>query len=187
MTSSISALVPVTYYQSTSLPELFFAVVYWYKNVNVASACDFGKYYVGGTRNEKHRRGCWNSYPSAYAGAKIDAARKRTPQKKWEYDRFCLWSTSLEHLKAILSIYETHFIDFYDSFKNGFNSNRGGAGRPGTTTIRVTAPDGSVTIYFSYNEVGRAFNLTSGGVQYYLDKKADSTNKDGYKFERLTN
>ena len=48
-------------------------VVYWYTNQNKAAKRDYGKKYVGYTFDEKRRRECWNSYPSDYAGPKINA------------------------------------------------------------------------------------------------------------------
>ena len=185
MTSNISTLVPASYYQSTTLPELFFAVVYWYKNVNEALVYDFGKYYVGCTFNEKHRRECWNSYPSAYAGAKIDAARKRTPQDKWEYDRIFLWSISLEHLKKTLSIYETHFIDYYDSFKNGFNGNRGGRGIAAWALFLVTDTSGAQEIVESYEAVASQYKVAIGSIHYCSKKKGNHIAKNGVQIKRL--
>lgn len=143
------------------------------------------KNYVGATRHAERRREEWVCTSSDYAGPKIAAARKITPPDQWEYYSFPVFDTDSDRLDQRLKEYETYYIAQFNSFENGYNGNRGGVGRPGMTLIQVTAPDGTVSIYFSYNEAGKALNLTSGGVQYYLDKKADSTNKAGYKFERL--
>ena len=184
MESSFTSLIPASYYQPIGIQELYIGVVYWYKNVNEAIAYDYGKYYVGLTLNEKHRRECWKSYPSAYAGTKIDAARKRTPQDKWEYDRISLWSISLEHLKAMLSIYETHFIDYFDSFKNGFNGNRGGRGIASWVVFRVTDISGNQEIVESYEAVARLYNVPIGSIQH-CTKKNDHLAKNGVRIERL--
>ena len=185
MESSMTIMVPETFLRTRFYPKLYYGVVYWYKNVNEKSTYDFGKYYVGCTSDEKHRRYHWNSYPSPYAGTKIDAARKRTPKSMWQYNRFFIWDEDPYRFAKRMAFHEALFIASFDSYKNGYNSNRGGAGRPGTVIIKVTSPTGESWVFFGYNEAGRKFDLTSGGVQRYVDKKGNHTNKAGFKFERL--
>ena len=178
MESSIVLLLPTTHDCYLPAMPLLRGDIYRYED-------GFDKNYVGATRHVEKRREEWVCTSSDYAGAKIAAARKITPPDKWVYYSFPVFDTDSDRLDQRLKEYESYYIAEFDSFENGYNGNRGGVGRPGTTIIRVTAPDGTVSIYYSYNEAGRAFNLTSGGVQYYLDKKADSTNKEGFKFEKL--
>ena len=143
------------------------------------------KNYVGATRHLDRRHGEWLCASSNYAGAKIAAARKNTPPDKWGYYSFPVFDTDPDILNQRLKEYETYYIAYYDSYENGYNGNRGGAGRPATVIIKVTASTGEWVLYNGYNAVGRTFGLTSGGIQHYVDKKADHTNKNGFKFERL--
>ena len=162
-------------------------VVYWYTNQNKAAKRDYGKKYVGYTFDEKRRRECWNSYPSDYAGPKINAARRRTPKEKWEYNRIILWDVYPERLAYRLSLLESVYIAHFDSYLSGFNNNTGGPGPARTTIIKTTSSSGEVRFFRGYRAAAEAFGLTTGGVQRYVDKNANHTNKDGYVFEKLTN
>ena len=58
MESSIP-LVPLEFFQTTTLPELYCGVVYWYTNQNEDILADYGKVYVGYTLDEEQRRTDW--------------------------------------------------------------------------------------------------------------------------------
>lgn len=95
---------------------------------------DYGKSYIGETTDEKTRRQNWKKANNkSYASSKLNKARKRTDVKNdWDY-------SVLEHvtvndpkdLDDALKKREAYWIDAYNSFYNGFNSNKGGNGMNG--------------------------------------------------------
>lgn len=143
------------------------------------------KNYVGATRHLERCHEEWLCESSNYAGSKIAAARKITSPNKWEYYSFPVFDTDSDRLDQRLLEYETHYIAVLDSYENGYNGNRGGVGRPAVVIIRVTEPTGDIWLFNGYREAGDKYGLTTGGVQHYVDKKDDHTNKAGFKFERV--
>ena len=159
--------------------------VYRYENESDVVPDEKYRNYVGATEKPKGREGQWDCPSSNYAGPKIAAARKIIPLEDWKRYSFPVFDTDPKRLKKRLKEYETYYIAVFDSFEHGYNGNRGGVGCPAVVIIKVTAPNGEWRLFNGYNAVGAAFGLTSGGVQNYVDKKANHTNKDGFKFERL--
>ena len=179
MESNVILMLPAPHDDYLPAMPLLRGDIYRYENE------ECGKDYVGATKHVERRRADWNCQSSNYAGSKIAAARKNTPPDKWGYYSFPVFDTDPDILDQRLKEYETYYIAYYDSYENGYNGNRGGAGRPATVIIKVTASTGDWRLFTGYREVGEAFGLTTGGIQRYVDKKADHTNKDGFKFERL--
>ena len=166
MTETITYL-PLLGPNTTLLPALpyFEGVVYWYTNIDDDAPLEYGKKYVGCTTAEAKRVSVWNCSSSDYAGPKIAAARKTTPPDKWEYISIPVVDVDKLRLIARLLSMEAELIERFDSYENGYNGNRGGAGKPRTTIIRITTPSGEIRYFRGYQEVAEEFGLTTGGVQ----------------------
>lgn len=184
MDSSIP-LVPIEFYQTSTLPELYYGVVYWYTNQNEDVVADYGKVYVGYTLDEEQRRTDWKNLSSDYAGTKINEARKRTPLDKWKYDHLYIWDTDTARLESTLKILETLYIDLFDSFENGFNGNRGGRGTAAWVKFRVTDTSGVQVIVLSYDAVALNYGVPRGSIAHIAKIKDDHLAKNGVKIERL--
>jgi len=88
--------------------------------------------YVGCTPEEATRRAKWNNEKSRYSGKKIAEARKHYGIKSFSYSVVeTLYDKDIDSLVARLEEREKHYIQEFDSVKNGFNSNEGGTGRSG--------------------------------------------------------
>ena len=183
MESSIS-LVPLEFYQTTTLPELYYGVVYWYINQNEDVVADYGKAYVGYTLDEEQRRSDWKNLSSDYAGAKINEARKRTPLDKWKYECIYIWDTDPERLVRRLKMLEAFYIDHFDSYENGFNGNRGGRGVAAWVLFRVTDTSGVEEIVRSYEAASKLSGVPRGSINY-VAQKDDHLAKNGVRIERL--
>lgn len=86
-----------------------------------------GKSYIGQTTNEVHRRRTWFCMKRRYAGATINRARAKYGPENFEYTvLFKKVFTSFEEAKAELDKMEIHYIELYDTFKNGYNNTIGG-------------------------------------------------------------
>lgn len=184
MESSIP-LVPLEFFQTTTLPELYCGVVYWYTNQNEDILADYGKVYVGYTLDEEQRRTDWKNLSSDYAGTKINEARKRTPLDKWKYDRIYIWDADPDRLEGRLKMLETSYIDHFDSYENGFNGNRGGRGIAAWVQFRVTDITGSQEIVRSYNAVTLIYGVPRGSIAHIAKNKVDHLAKNGVKIERI--
>ncbi len=185
MTSSITALVPVTYYQSP-WPTLYFGVVYWHTNKNVDLPADYGKRYVGYTLDEPQRLIDWDNLSTDYAGTKINEARKRTPLELWEYTSEYHWDTDPDRLEETLKRLETYYIDYFDSYENGFNGNRGGRGIAAWVEFRVTdTSTGVLDIVQSYDAVAQKYGIPRGSIRRFTKKKGGHLTKNGVKIERI--
>lgn len=167
-----------------AMPPLFGEV---YRYTNMSDVVPSEKYwqYIGASGEPKLRQYQWNTSTSDYAGPKIAKARKTIPLKDWKRYSFPVFDTDPERLKQRLKEYETYYIAYFNSYECGYNGNRGGFGRPAVNIIKVTEPTGVIRIFDGYREAGEAYGLTTGGVQRYVDKKDDHTNKAGVKFEKL--
>ncbi len=113
------------------MEKRFHGVVYRYKNA-LKNDPEFGMSYVGATDKEKTRIKCWRNKGNNYAGKLLADARKRTGWENWDYEALeKVEATSQEELNIKLKEHETYWINHYDSFKNGYNSNIGGTGHKG--------------------------------------------------------
>ena len=86
-----------------------------------------GKIYIGQTINEKKRRNAFFNLNKSYAGPKINHAREKYGPENFQYEvLFTVTSKIKEELVDILNEKEKQYIKYYDSFKNGYNSDEGG-------------------------------------------------------------
>lgn len=86
-----------------------------------------GKVYIGQTMDEKKRRKEFRNLNIKYAGRKINHARKKYGPENFEYEvleryRFRV----MERARKKLNEREKYFIELYDSYRNGYNSDTGG-------------------------------------------------------------
>ena len=99
-------------------------VIYRYKSPS-------GKYYIGQTIDEEHRRYIFLSNYS-YGGVKIDNARKKYGPENFEYTVLIkVDGDDKTEIKSYLDLLEQFFIKKYDSINNGYNSTEGGGGMCG--------------------------------------------------------
>lgn len=95
-------------------------IIYRYKSPS-------GKYYIGQTINEQHRRRVFNTLNCTYGGKKIDTARKKYGPENFEYTVLMeVKGDNSEEVQKYLNILEVGFIKMYDSYNNGYNSTEGG-------------------------------------------------------------
>ena len=88
--------------------------------------------YIGETEREKKRLQSWK-HKGRFGGMKIDKARSDYGvNDAWKYEILEeIEECSKEALRAKLVERESYYIQKYDSFEHGFNSNLGGLGNKG--------------------------------------------------------
>lgn len=98
-----------------------------------------GKSYIGQTTNEAHRRSTWLCTTSRYAGPKIDRARAKYGPENFIYEVLHkkYYFTSAEATQE-LDKWETYYIGYYDTYKNGYNSTIGGLSNRGIKRSKET-------------------------------------------------
>lgn len=117
-----------------------------YRYVNQTPGEDFERCYVGVTPDEKTRRQCWGQPSKAYAGRKIAEARIKFGIKAFIYEVLeIIYANSEQELEIKLDERETYWIAYYDSYENGYNSNRGGSGYKGVTPSQESIRKGVAT------------------------------------------
>lgn len=86
------------------------------------------KIYIGQTIDEKGRRQKFlNEKNLNYAGDKINKARLKYGPENFLYEViFSITSDNIKEVQDVLDIKEKEYIKLYDSFKNGYNSTKGG-------------------------------------------------------------
>ena len=92
-----------------------------------------GKSYIGQTTNEVYRRRMWFG-KGRYTGgrSKIDRARKKYGPENFMYEVLLRNQYSgIEAATLDLNKWETYYIGYYDTCKNGYNSTLGGDGSRG--------------------------------------------------------
>ena len=92
-----------------------------------------GKSYIGQTTNEVYRRRMWFG-KGRYTGgrSKIDRARKKYGPENFMYEVLLRNQYSgIEAATLDLNKWETYYIGYYDTYKNGYNSTLGGDGSRG--------------------------------------------------------
>lgn len=91
-----------------------------------------GKSYVGATIRELERRRSWANWSNAYSDSKIANARKSSKREDWKYEVLeRSYSKDPVKLEKMVEEREAYYIALYDSYDNGYNSNRGGDGMSG--------------------------------------------------------
>lgn len=86
-----------------------------------------GKSYIGQTTNEAHRRRTWFCTKRRYAGATINRARAKYGPENFEYEvLFKKVFTDFVEAQEELDRMEIHYINMYDTLKNGYNNTTGG-------------------------------------------------------------
>ena len=86
-----------------------------------------GKVYIGQTIDEKKRRKEFRNLNIKYAGRKINYARKKYGPENFEYEVLERYKFRvMERARKKLNEREKHFIELYDSYRNGYNSDTGG-------------------------------------------------------------
>ena len=94
-----------------------------------------GKSYIGQTTREVYRRRMWFS-PGRYTGgngrSNIDRARRKYGPENFTYEVLVKNQyASLELATEDLNRWETYYIGYYDTYKNGYNCTLGGDGSRG--------------------------------------------------------
>lgn len=88
--------------------------------------------YVGCTPEEELRKKKWAQVKNPYAGRKIANARKKYGLACFDYAVLeTLYAPDIDTLVSLLEQRETYYIKKFDSFRKGFNGNKGGTGRKG--------------------------------------------------------
>lgn len=86
-----------------------------------------GKVYIGQTIDEQNRRVQFLNDKIEYAGPKINKARLKYGVYNFDYEIiFKVCSNIKSEVKDILNEKEIQYINIYDSFNNGYNSDLGG-------------------------------------------------------------
>ncbi|MGM9776725.1 MAG: hypothetical protein ACI3ZD_00095 [Prevotella sp.] len=120
----------VAKYGDSSLP---FSGIIYRRWLDKPDCDDNGKSYIGETMDEATRNSSWRKPNSKeYAGSKIVSARDEYGLACWGYEVLeVVYAGSENELKLLLYERETFYIAKFDSYDNGFNSNRGGTGNKG--------------------------------------------------------
>lgn len=117
-----------------SLFSMVTGVIYLYESPS-------GKYYVGQTARESQRRSLFLNEHQAYTrwSSAIDRARKKYGSANFNYSIVCRVSASTESdLKRLLDLAERWYIQKFDSYDRGYNSNLGGGSNLGFRHSDVT-------------------------------------------------
>lgn len=89
------------------------------------------KIYIGQATNEKQRRNTFLKLNKKYAGDKINNARIKYSPENFKYEILEEFDLDLDALKEQLNYYESYYIGFYDSYRNGYNMTLGGSDNTG--------------------------------------------------------
>ena len=86
-----------------------------------------GKVYIGQTIDEKKRRKEFRNLNIKYAGRKINHARKKYGPENFEYEVLERYKFRvMERARKKLNEREKYYIELYDSYRHGYNSDTGG-------------------------------------------------------------
>ena len=156
----------------------YVGIAYYYKNLKT------GLYYCGSTIRESNRKSIFKNVKYSYGGKKINAARMNYTdwEHDWEYMPFTITASTLDSLLDQLDYAESYLIKYYDSCRNGYNSNMGGSGRSSRSRILVVEKDGTQVIYNSCEDVARQYTMSPGNVYHYVYGKEDHRKKNGMIF-----
>lgn len=94
-----------------------------------------GRSYIGQTTKEVYRRRMWFG-PGRYTGgdgkSKIDRARRKYGPENFTYEVLVKNNySSLDSATEDLNRWESYYIGYYDTYKNGYNCTLGGDGSRG--------------------------------------------------------
>lgn len=88
--------------------------------------------YIGQTCSEKQRRNDFFNLNVIYGGAKIENARKKYHPKKFKYEKLEVIKCKTKNERnKLLNEREIYYIDFFNSFRCGYNNTIGGGGANG--------------------------------------------------------
>lgn len=91
-----------------------------------------GKVYIGQTSNEHRRRMEFGRLSQSYGGHRMDMARLKYGPENFSYEVLFRGTFQDEkEMECILNEKERYYIAYFDSFRNGYNMNEGGAGNVG--------------------------------------------------------
>lgn len=91
-----------------------------------------GMVYIGQTSNEHRRRMEFGRLSQPYGGHRMDNARLKYGPENFKYEvLFRATFQDGEEMERVLNEKERYFIAYFDSFRNGYNMNEGGAGNVG--------------------------------------------------------
>ena len=98
-----------------------------------------GKSYIGQTIDETKRRQFWFSSRYDYAGDKINKARAKYGRDAFTYTvLFSHTYSNKEEAIKMLDTLEMFYIDLYDTYKHGYNCDKGGRCHPGLKVSKET-------------------------------------------------
>lgn len=156
--------------------------------------------YVGQAANEDARKQDWLRTSCKYGGVKIHSARSQygISLQIWDYSQLeTVVATDLKELQHKLDERETFWIDALDSFKNGFNGNRGGKGLKGVEMsdgqrekiraaqneqITIHFADGSSEVMPSHKAAAGRLQVSESTISRYL--KSGKSHKNGFSLSK---
>ena len=143
-----------------------------------------GKRYCGVTVDPSNRKSIWKNLNYKYAGEKVYQARKQYHDwaNDWIYTETEYSAKSFDVLLSEMVYTECYLISYYDSFRDGYNSNPGGGGRSSKSRILVIEKDGTKRIFNSCEDVARTYTMSPGNVYHYVYKVDNHTKKNGMIF-----
>lgn len=143
-----------------------------------------GKYYCGVTIDPSNRKSVWTNIKYKYAGEKVYQARMQYQdwEHDWVYDEIEFSAPTFDSMLTSMDYTERYLIDIYDSYRNGYNSNRGGAGRGSKSRVLVILKDGTQLIYDSCEAVAKAYTMSPGNVYHYAYRTDTHTKRNGMIF-----
>ena len=143
------------------------------------------KYYCGITVHPGNRKSVWKGLTNKYAGKKINDARKKygVGEDAWEYWEKTITAATKDELIKEMDYTEVYLIAFYNSYYDGYNSNKGGLGRGSKGSVSVSIPGIGPVVYDSCQAAADALGMSHGDVHYYLYRSKTHTKKEnGYIF-----
>lgn len=88
--------------------------------------------YIGQTCSEKKRRADFLKLNIPYGGKRIENARKKYGPNSFKYEILeNVNAKTIEERSKLLNNLEIFYIDFYNSYRNGYNNTIGGGGAKG--------------------------------------------------------
>ena len=88
---------------------------------------DFGKKYIGQTRNEKQRYSAFLDLSRQYAGVKLEDSRQKYGPEGFKREILReIEEDNLDKLQDQINRWEVYYIKQYDTIEKGFNTQLGG-------------------------------------------------------------
>lgn len=100
------------------------------------------KSYIGQTIDEEERQKTWHNVNSYYTSpnSKIAKARVKYGINNWTYEILFTIVSNKKKVLRVLNKKEIYFINLFDSYKNGYNSTKGGNNFGKCNNIPITKP-----------------------------------------------